>query len=175
LFWQRGRLHQANEAETSSLALRLARSPCEGSRAPLLDTHARLATHQTGHYKVGTIYPTTTTTLILARHKPPPRRDGANMLILWNGSTTRHSRRTLDEERIETNRGPNHTAILLGSRGSSIPTRKRLGGPKKRVIVAIAMWSRVCSCCWESSTGAASEISDGVGKSSAMILAFAAC
>src|SRR5262245_3364773 len=46
LIRQRGRLHLRNEARTSSLALRLARSPCEASHVPLLDTHARLATCQ---------------------------------------------------------------------------------------------------------------------------------
>ena len=71
LFWQRGRLHQANEAETGSLALRLARSPCEASRAPLLDTHARLATYQTGNYRVGTFHPTRSARLSLAHQNPP--------------------------------------------------------------------------------------------------------
>ena len=66
---QAGRLHWFNEADTSSLTLRLARSLCEASRAPLLDTHARLATCQTGYYRVGTFHPTRSARLGLAHRR----------------------------------------------------------------------------------------------------------
>jgi len=74
LIWQAGRLHQCNEAETSSLSLRLARSPCEASHASLLNTHARLATCQTGNYRVGTFHPTRSTRLGLAHQKAQSNR-----------------------------------------------------------------------------------------------------
>ena len=66
---QAGRLHWCNEADTSSLSLRLARSPCEASHAPLLETHARLATCQTGYYRVGTFHPTRSARLSLAHRR----------------------------------------------------------------------------------------------------------
>jgi hypothetical protein len=55
-----------NEAEMSSLALRLTRSPCEASRAPLLDTRAR-SDLSNGQLQDWTFHPTRSTRLGLAR------------------------------------------------------------------------------------------------------------
>src|SRR5262249_49553757 len=66
LIRQLGRFLGVTRPKMSSLALRLTRSPCEAPHAPLLDTHARLATCQTGNYRVGTFHPTRSARLSLA-------------------------------------------------------------------------------------------------------------
>jgi hypothetical protein len=67
-----------NEACVDSLSLRLARSPCEASHAPLLDTHARLATCQTSNYRVGTFHTTRSVRLGLARQMTRIKRIDAD-------------------------------------------------------------------------------------------------
>ena len=132
---QIGRLHWRNEASVDSLALRLARSPCEASRVPLLDTHARLATCQTSNYRVGTFHPTRSARLILAHRMTRIWRIKADYSFVLSAPIRRLRLIRGLSLRFQILRGPifripaarvcRHTSSVLQPSPSSIPSAWR--------------------------------------------------
>jgi hypothetical protein len=136
---QLGRLHWFNEAETSSLALRLTRSPCEAPHAPLLDTHARLATCQTGNYSVGSFHPTRSARLGLAHRRNEEDEESPNTADLSSSSFSSFLRGL--SQYLENCR---HNALKIPCRHHLSEMRKKTPDFRPEMNFAASKWRESC-------------------------------